>query len=469
MATAVSDETDGGWWVPTIGQSGKPLYLEIADAIAEDRRQGKLKGLERLPPQRWLAQKLGLNFSTISRAYVEAQRRGLIDSHVGQGSFVRPPGPESMEAPAGGGDMSMNLPPEPTDPGILDRMRQSFVRLGWSADPRGLLRYGDFAGRIEDRKAAALWLAPRLPRLEANDILLTAGAQPALLAIISSLARAGDAVICDQLTYPGMKALAAHLGIRLYGLPSDDEGPDPSSFAYACREVAPKAIYLNPTLHNPTTRTISARRRQQLAEISRTHLVPIVEDDAYGALPRAPEPTFAALAPDVTFHVSGLAKCLGGGPRLAYVTAPSASWLSRLIASARATSLMASPIASALVSHWIADGLAADILDAIRVESAERQKIAAAILPRGLLADPEGFHLWLPLPPPWSRAEFLASLRSKGIGAMGSDAFVAQGITPPEAVRLCLGGSMSREMLAATLVSIATTLAQAPGVMPAVI
>jgi len=60
-------------------------------------------------------------------------------------------------------------------------------------------------------------------------------------------------------------------------------------------------------------------------------------------------------------------------------------------------------------------------------------------------------------------------LRSKGIGAMGSDAFAAQGITPPEAVRLCLGGAMSREMLAATLVSIATTLAQAPGVMPAVI
>jgi len=467
---AALEQTEGDWWVPAIGQSGRPLYLEIADAIAEDRRQGRLKGLERLPPQRWLAQRLGLNFSTISRAYGEAQRRGLIDSHVGQGSFVRPAGAEAAEAHTAPGDLSMNLPPEPSDPALLERMRQSFVQLGWNADPRSLLRYGDFAGRIEDRKAGALWLAPRLPKLDPSDILITAGAQPALLAILSVLAKQGDAICCDMLTYPGLRALAAHLGIRLYGLPSDDEGPDPSSLSYACREVSPKAIYLNPTLHNPTTRTISARRRMQLAEIARTHLVPILEDDAYGALPyEAPTP-FAAIAPDITFHVSGLAKCLGGGLRLAYVTAPSSAWLSRLTASTRATSLMASPIAAALTSQWIIDGLATDIIQAIREESQARQTIAAAILPRnGFFAHDQGFHLWLPLPQPWNRADFLASLRSKGIGVMGSDAFIAQGSTAPEAVRLCLGGSISREMLAATLLSIATTLAQPPGMMPAVI
>ncbi|HVI49692.1 MAG TPA: PLP-dependent aminotransferase family protein [Candidatus Sulfotelmatobacter sp.] len=458
------------WWVPEIGQSGKPLYLEIADAIAEDRRSGRLKGLERLPPQRWLAQRLGLNFSTISRAYVEAQRRGLIDSHVGQGSFVRPPGPDASAGLPPPGDLSMNLPPEPSDPALLDRMRQSFVQLGWNADPRALIRYGDFAGRIDDRKAAAQWLRPRLHQIEPADILITAGAQGALLAILTVLAQPGEAVCCDELTYPGLRALASHLGLRLIGLPSDEEGPDPSSLAYACRDIGPKAIYLNPTLHNPTTRTISARRRLQLAEIARSHHVPIVEDDAYGALPDDAPPPFAALAPDITFHISGLAKCLGGGLRLAYVTAPSGNWLSRLTASARATTLTASAIPAALVSQWIVEGLAAEIVSAVRAESEARQTLAAGILPKGgYWAHPQGFHLWLPLPRPWSRGEFLTSLRSKGIGVMGSDAFNASAANIPEAVRLCLGGSISRDTLGATLMSIATTLSQPPGMMPAVI
>jgi len=457
------------WWVPIIGQSGKPLYLEIADAIAEDRRSGRLKGLERLPPQRWLAQRLGLNFSTISRAYVEAQRRGLIDSHVGQGSFVRPPGPDASVGLPPPGDLSMNLPPEPSDPALLERMRQSFVQLGWNADPRALLRYGDFGGRPDDRKAAASWLRPRLPFIEPSDILITAGAQGALLAILTVLAQPGEAICCDSLTYPGLRALAAHLGVRLIALPADEEGPDPSSLAYACREVGPKAVYLNPTLHNPTTRTISARRRLQLVEIARTYHLPIIEDDAYGALPTAAPPSFAAIARDITFHVSGLAKCLGGGLRLAYVIAPDNAWLNRLTASARATTLSASAVSAALVSQWINEGVAADIVSAIRAESEARQKLAASILPKGgFQADPQGFHLWLPLPRPWSRAEFLASLRSQGIGVMGSDAFAASAAAP-EAVRLCLGGAISRETLGATLQSIAATLDQPPGLMPAVI
>ena len=83
-------------WVPELPNSGKPLYLEIADAIAADMRAGRLKPGERLPPQRRLAKRLSIDFTTVSRAYAEARMRGLVDSHVGRGTFV-----ESAETAGG--------------------------------------------------------------------------------------------------------------------------------------------------------------------------------------------------------------------------------------------------------------------------------------------------------------------------------------------------------------------------------
>ena len=76
-------------WTPNLATSDKPRYLAIADAIADDIRSGRLAASDRLPPQRKLARRLDVDFTTVARGYVEAQKRGLIESHVGQGTFVR--------------------------------------------------------------------------------------------------------------------------------------------------------------------------------------------------------------------------------------------------------------------------------------------------------------------------------------------------------------------------------------------
>ena len=78
-------------WTPDLAQSDKPRYLAIADIIASDMREGRLSAGDRLPPQRKLASRLAIDFTTVARGYVEAQKRGLIESRVGQGTFVRAP------------------------------------------------------------------------------------------------------------------------------------------------------------------------------------------------------------------------------------------------------------------------------------------------------------------------------------------------------------------------------------------
>jgi DNA-binding transcriptional MocR family regulator len=450
-------------WTPNLSRLGKPRYLAIADAIAEDIRNGTLAPSDRLPPQRKLARRLDIDFTTVARGYVEAQKRGLIESRVGQGTFVRASakrrhGPMARHPEIV--DLSMNLPPEPDDPELLDRMQDGLEALG--RDLVSLMRYQGFGGTQADKEAALTWLRRRALAPQEDRLFISPGAHPALLGIFGQLAKAGDVVLAEALTYPGVRSIAAQLGLKLVGIPMDEEGIDADAFAEACRRWSPKAIYLNPTLLNPTTHTISRRRRIAIAEAARQFGVAIVEDDPYGVLPADGPPPFAALAPEITWHIGGLAKCLGAGLRIAYVVVPDArsGWL--FASSVRTATVMASPLTIALATRWIADGTAAALLAAVRQESLERQRLAAAILPAGSFrADPAGFHLWVSLPETWTRSAFVGQMRSTGIGVVASDAF-ATDTAPPEAVRVCLGGPADRPAVRGALEFMAHALAETP-------
>jgi DNA-binding transcriptional MocR family regulator len=452
----------GDWW-PDLSGSDKPRYLAIADAIAEDIRNGRLAPSDRLPPQRKLARRLEIDFTTVARGYVEAQKRGLIESRVGQGTFVRAAakrrhGPIARHPEIV--DLSMNLPPEPDDPELLDRMQDGLEALG--RDLVYLMRYQGFGGVEADKEAAASWLDRRALAPQQDRLFIAPGAHPALLGILGLMAKAGDVVLSEALTYPGTRSIAAQLGLKLIGLPMDEHGIDADAFADACQRFNPKALYLNPTLLNPTTHTISQPRRMAVAETARRFAVAIVEDDPYGFLPTDGPPPFAALAPDITWHVSGLAKCLGAGLRIAYVVVPDArsGWL--FASSVRTATVMASPVTVALATRWIGDGTADALLTAVRQESIERQKLAAAILPaRSFRADPAGFHLWVSLPESWTRSAFVGHMRSTGVGVVASDAFATEG-TPPEAVRVCLGGPADRSAVRGALEFMAHALTESP-------
>src|SRR5207253_1062549 len=181
---------------------------------------------------------------------------------------------------------------EPVSEELLELMQGGFASVAGKL--RDLLRYQDFGGSPEDREAGALWLRRRSLVVDHERLLVAPGAQAALLAVLTTLAVSGSVICCEELTYPGLRALAGQLGIRLVGLPMDGEGIDAVAFAAACAQYAPKALYCNPTLLNPTTIVMSQARRQALVEVARHYGVPIIEDDAYGFLPRVAPPAMAS-------------------------------------------------------------------------------------------------------------------------------------------------------------------------------
>src|ERR1700754_465226 len=455
-------------WTPDLASSDNPRYLANSDAIADDIGAGGLAAGDRLPPQRKLAKRLDVDFTTVARGYVEAQRRGLIESKVGQGTFVRDrPKPRRNQHTAAPRpvDLSMNLPPEPDDPELIERMQAGVEYV--SRDIVSMLRYQGFGGTQADKDAASSWLGRRALVPAQERIFVSPGAHPALLGIMTILAKPGDSIVCEAMTYPGIRSIAAQLGLKLIGLPMDDEGIDVEALTDACKKAKPKALYLNPTLQNPTTLTISDQRRRDIATAARRFKLPIVEDDAYGFIPTHGHAPFAAIAPDMTWHVAGLAKCIGAGLRAASVVAPDTRSTWSFAAALRSATVMASPFTVALVTRWIEDGTADTLLRFIRSETTARQKLVAEILPKGnYRADPLSFNIWLELPTAWNRAAFVGHMRSTAIGVVASDAFTAIG-TPPEAVRVCLGGPIGRPRLAAGLEYMTHALTESPALASA--
>lgn len=448
-------------WIPDVKDSGLPLYLTIADAIAKDKADGRLLPGDRLPPQRYLARNLNVDFTTVARAYVEAQNRGLVSSIVGRGTFIAMP--EARPAPTNYAamiDFSMNLPPEPDDPALIARMERGFAGIG--QDIIDLLRYQSFGGSPEAKHGALIWLQRRglLPAHE--QLFITAGAHAALFSIFSILAKPGDIILAEAITYPGARSIAAQFGAKLAAVRMDEQGIDPDALTEACERLRPKALYLNPTLQNPTTITVPQTRRQAITDVARRFRLPIIEDDAYCFIPaHAPAP-FAILAPELTWHIAGLSKCLGAGLRCAYVVAPDARSAWPFIASSRAATVMASPLTVALTTRWIEDGTGESIIHSIRKETMARQEMANKILAAHTFSsDPLSFSLWLSLPAPWTRSAFIGQMLSKPIGIVPSDAFVVEGAAP-EAVRVCLGGPTKRQEIQSSLEFMAHILSESP-------
>ncbi len=445
-------------WIKKFELSEQPAYLLLPELIAQDLRSGRLSARDKLPTLRDLAALLNLNYTTVARAYNEARKRGLIDTHAGLGTFVRGMNTSQPLRGGSGAEMSMNMPPEPDEPALMAHLQESAARLFSRANWWDVLRYQDFGGSRHDRDVGAQWMRPRVGHCKSENILVCPGIHSILTALFSLLARPGDLVCVESLTYPGIKAIAAQLGVQLHALSIDDEGPDVEAFENACKTLQPKALYCNPTLLNPTTLTMSRSRREALADVALRYAVPIIEDDAYGMLPLHSPISLAQLAPELTYYISGFSKCFGAGLRSAYVHAPSERHAQRLAGAMRATTVMASPVTNALTTTWVEDGTTQVMLDAVREECSIRQDMAAIHLQgHAILAPKEAFHLWLPLGPDWSPVEFASYMRTRGAGVVASAAFSTDA-DPPDAVRICLGGPISRDECDQALRLIADTL-----------
>lgn len=451
-------------WKPDLAARSGPRYLAIAEALERDIAAGRLAPSTQLPTHRDLALALGVTVGTVSRGYAAAKQRGLITGEVGRGSYVRSAPTRDLpvdfrDMERGLVDFTLNIPPSAEGGAISARAAAALAKIAARTDLDAALGYQPPAGSKRHREAGARWIARTGLAAQAGNVLVCCGAQHAMTVLFSVLTQPGDTVLCEELTYPGMKALANLLHLRLQGIAMDADGVRPDAFASACRTRAARILYCIPTIQNPTTATMSETRRREIAEIATQHGVRIVEDDIHRSmLPDGP-PTVTAFAPRLGFYVADTSKSILPGLRISYVLSPP-EWVERLTIAVQATTWMASPLSAEIATSWIDDGTVDRIIAERRGEAEARQRIAREILGAfPYLAHPLGYHLWLSLPEPWHTERFVAEARRRGVGVTSAEAFMAGRGVAPSAVRLGLGAARDRAELERGLKVLADLLA----------
>jgi DNA-binding transcriptional MocR family regulator len=439
-------------WLPRLEGRRGPKYRVIADAIDEDVQNGALRAGTKLPPHRDLASHLGVTVTTVTRAYTEAARRGLTSGHVGRGTFIR--GAEMEDARDDSViDLTLNILMPDREVAVLEsRLFQRRV-LPWTE----LLGYVRPPGHMRHRQAMAAWLGSLGLPARPEHLALTAGAQHAMATAFSAVTRPGDIVLTEELTYSGMKRLAKQLSLKARGVPMDAEGLRPDALEAACRASRARVLYCMPRLQNPTSASMSDRRRRQVAAIATKYRLTVIEDDTYGFHVPQTAPLMP-LIPERTIFVTSLSKSLFPGLRLGCVVAAPAV-LDKVCEAISATMIMPSPIGADLLCGWLEDGTAARIAEWKRHETTARQAIARRLLDgERVQSNPASPHLWLHLPGRLGSEDFMAAARARGVYVNPSSEF-AVADQHPRAVRVCLGTPRTRAGLEEALRRIVSALA----------
>ena len=415
-------------WSPRLPDSDSPIYGRIADALERDVRSGMLIAGSQLPTHRDLARTLGITPVTVTRAYAEAARRGIVESSIGRGTFVR----ATRRDVAAADDLDLatntvNVPIPPPTPAVLQRAGSMLVQS----------LYATGAGTERHRAAGAAWVGRRT---DPARVVVTAGTQHALFLALAATMKPGDTLLTEALTYHGAKAAAALLHLRLEPVALDRYGILPDALERAARGRSAKVLYTIPTLHNPTATIVPEKRRRELAAVAERHGLTIIEDDVNGFLLDRTPPPIAAFAPDRTIFITGLGKAIAAGMRVGYLVAPD-HILPRVHGALAANVLFSSPVVAELASTWIEDGTAARIVEQKRAEIAVRSRIARRILPE-VSGDPRALHVWLELPKRWTGDAFTEEARRRRVRIASASSFA---VTPeiPRGVRISIGSPAS--------------------------
>jgi DNA-binding transcriptional MocR family regulator len=437
-------------WPPSRTALKRPVYRSLVSLVVRAVEAGELVPGTRLPTHRDLAHHLDVSVQTVSRAYEELTRRGLIVGEVGRGTFVRPdktdPAPPFITERGPGGLIDLSILKPVGDAIHIERMKSALAALGGEVPLSALFSFRPNLGQQRYREIAVHWLRRCGLNASPNAIHITNGATPALTVAMMSAARPGDAVATEAIGHHMLRPLANYLGLGLRGLPIDDDGILPEAFDQACREVRIKALFLVPSVANPTVAMVSQARREAIVEIARRHNVLIIEDDAWGPLVEDRPPPFAGLAPERTFYVTSFTKFALPGLRVGFLVAPQ-SMINAAANRHLVTNWSATSVVAEIATNWIADGTAWELLEWQRAALAARNAIAAEVL-AGVAhrRHAQGLHLWLPLPPAWREEDFVGHLRLHNVAVAPGASFAAEASTETSAVRISLGATTAGDL-----------------------
>ena len=333
--------------IPRRGSGTSAVFVRVAAAITGDIRRGVLRGGDRLPSSRALADRLGVARNTVVAAYDELLAQGWVESRGAAGTFVAAAMPERAPRRAGGHVLGIAKRPAfeleavaplatpfvagarfqlsagVPDPRLFPKLAfaRAYRRAVRTSAGTAALGYASPHGTPRLRAAiAAMLRESRAIPATAEHVLVTRGSQMAIELAARALLAPGDVAAVEAYGYrPAWRAFEA-AGARLAAIPLDGSGLVVDELP-----AGPRLVYATPHHQYPTTVLLSPARRFALLERARRDRFAILEDDYdhefhFDGRPVAP---LASADPSGSvLYVGTLSKILAPGLRLGYVVAP---------------------------------------------------------------------------------------------------------------------------------------------------
>jgi len=466
--------------LPDLDPTGNAaLPAQVADFYARAIEDGRVPAGERLPPIREVANGCGVTRATVQEAYRRLADLGLVEGTVGRGTVVlggssqssdpnkrllspyaeaalrrtrsmrgAPVLPEAQELIANFAELA---PDETFFP--VDEWRQA---LDTVLKTRGqeLLGYGHSTfGLAELRELLASRAHDSDPELDADRILVTAGAQQALDLVLRTVCSPGDTVVVTTPSYHHMHGLLRAHGLQVVQVPFGPDGLDHAQLSRVLARPSVRLCYLMPTFHNPTGRTLNVEQRKQLVALLKDTNVAVVEDEYQHSLRCRGEalPTLRSLdTRGLTVTVSTVSKDLFPALRIGWV-AGSQQLLEPMAAVKRFMDLETSPLLQAALVEFMNQGCfdrhLKTLLPELRRRHEALQQACAMHLPEGCrVTDPDGgFVAWLELPSPGQGDQLAQLAAERGVRVVPGRAFDLDG-APSRGVRLSLTRSSVDEI-----------------------
>ena len=451
-----------------------PIYKQLADGIRSMVDSGAIQSGEKLPATRELAGHLGLNRTTVSAAYAVLEQSGILEGHVGRGSFIaKITRPQRTERT----DWESLLPPLESAAPPTPKIQISFANSRPAQDAFPLASFRRLTKDVVDGPDAAQILQlgsphghPPLRRYlieqavasgiarSSDDLIITNGCQQAL----DLLARlffgenrgAANGVAMEDPVYHGLVRVFARAGANVIGIPMDAEGIDPALLEEVLQQYRPRLLVVTPSFQNPTGATLSLERRKRIVGLAQRYGAVLVENDIYSELryQGGPVPTLKELDESGnSILLRSYSKVSFPGLRVGWVIAPQPV-IARLAEAKQLSDLHSDQLSQAVLLRFAESGELTRHLERTRVAGAEKLscvlEACARFLPEGsrFTRPSGGMSLWVEMPAPLLTESLLRRATQRGVDFLPGHYFSARR-PHARAFRLSFGGVSPAEIV----------------------
>ena len=424
-------------WIPSTDVGTlRPVYLSIAAQLEDDILSKRLAEGTRLPPQRELADFLDLDFTTVTRAYNICRNKGLIHGVTGRGTFVSPPCTSRGDHTVIDCSVVQAFP-ESGASEITAAAREVLAR----PSAARLFSYRNRDGSPSSILAALKWLSLNGVDVDADRVAVFPGAQGAISAALLALFRPGDSIAVDEFTYANFISLARLAHMKLVPIPSDKDGMHPGLLE---KETCPrhlKGVFIMPRDANPTGRTLSEKRKRELARVIAEKNLILIEDDAKLVLPGKNEKPIFALIPDRAIYIAGSTRNIAPGIRATFMAFPG-HLSGRILNALHHLTIKAGTLDTEILAELILSGRAEKIL----ARKAEKARRASAIFDRFFpsLAQTSSTALFRTIPLPGTSGhgqEIESKAKAAGVSICHSDRFSVKPGRPDSFLRVSVSSA----------------------------